>query len=1142
MITVSEHGKTMPSRDFEPVALAVIRIILRVSGLQSVVGSIDDAAKIFDAVKGGRGPAPTRKQVQKLVRWAEQSLSATFDAEYKSIAQGDLNAALLAVAELLNIQALNDLSLDAAVDSSALEGHLLASGGRRLREHFYSEDSMSAFDLILRSSCRHLAEVTLSSPEFGPLALQRLLRRQDQLETISAQILDSLSTLINSPYTERDFAEFTSRYLTKIAEQLDFLDIPGIDLERTRQRYSMTMAYIPIAVQGREQWQFECKTLDSLTQLGNFILIVGDPGSGKSTLLKWAAVEAARAFSPAKASQQGIPFLIKLRSLMPGNLPNLDSIGSPMTEGLVIQQPKQWSSALIETGRAVLLFDGLDEVAEDRRESIVRWIEQIHQDHGRRGTKIIVTSRPAAIMEERFQLRSARAITIRPMPYAKIERFVNLWHQTVYTLAELHDSADWKAKADQLLARMEVDRQLAQLASNPLLCAVICALYHARGEHLPSERSELYEALLAMLLVRRDHERRGITTMLSLTDTQRLVEDVALSFLNSDRNELPRHSVLDTLRTSLHGFRRLELRDMRPGLVLDYLIARTGVIRQLPPDDTIDFWHKSFQEFLAARALVDQGQEDDLVMRCAESAWREVIIWACSLMRQARASSFISKLLDVTEDADAAGESDYLTQVVLSCAHYTLQLDDPVQERLNRLISTLVPPVEETQLNSLLRLGTAAVPLLAEALRMPLPVEGREEIIERVIEALTSIGGEAANNVLATMPVAFKRRSAQLLARGWSSVGSEDYARRVLGSVPYNEASDRPVKIEVESLRELRSIDHISSIYQPIARIFCDGFDDEDLGVGSSRAIARVTLVGEVKWSDAISFLRRYTAVNEITITLAADSADESGMEPIQNVRKLRIQSDSDKMLELDHLAIFPGLEVLEISGAVVLTGEHGFTQNPQLSEVMIDWEVGIAEVSWLGNIEELRVPGWPYSSLKELAGLKSLQLLDVQYSGLETLDGIKDLPELSNLNVSWSEGLHNVSAALSSKSLSFLDVQGCDQISTNDLLELLVNVDVSVGEDDVGFLNQDSPTPDLIANRWMECDLFAPSDEELAVRGWDDWSFWEEIRGDADEWETPDPEDAYRYSLASKGLVLYESFATWWKLQQQDRTTDPGS
>jgi predicted NACHT family NTPase len=315
-------------------------------------------------------------------------------------------------------------------------------------------------------------------------------------------------------------------------------------------------------VRGGQSGQFECTTLNSLTRIGDFVMITGDPGSGKSTLLKWAAVEAARSFSRADDSNQPkIPFLIKLRSL-PDSLPSLNEIGAPMTDGLVVERPDNWSGDLIESGRAILLFDGLDEVPEERRESIVGWIQQIHQDFGRRGTRIMVTSRPAAVRDWRFRLNGAVQATIIPMPHGKIERFVRLWHHSVYAAQELPASGDWKAKSDQLLAQLEGDRQLSQLAANPLLGAVICALYHARSEHLPSERPELYESLLAMLLARRDHERRGIDKPLSLTDTERLIEDVALAFLGSERDEVPRSEVLDVLRQSLSGFRNHDVRDI----------------------------------------------------------------------------------------------------------------------------------------------------------------------------------------------------------------------------------------------------------------------------------------------------------------------------------------------------------------------------------------------------------------------------------------------------------------------------------------------------------------------------------------------------------------------------------------------------
>lgn len=1127
----------MPKQDFRPVALAVVRIILRASGLQVVANSLDDAIKIADFFRGNQEYVPSRRQIEGMVKWAQTSLAATFEVESPGAAKNDITAAMLTVAELLNGQISNDLVMNSVVDSSALESQLLAHGGSRMRDSLLSEDSIAAFDIMLRSVCRHLAEVTLSAPEFGPRALQRLLQGQERLETISKQVLGNFDALINSPFTEQDFAAYTSRYLTKIAEQLDFLDIPGIDLDRHRQRYNLTMAYIPIAARSGGSGQFECATLDSLTRIGNFIMVVGDPGSGKSTLLKWAAVEAARSFLHAgKNKQQMVPFLIKLRSL-PDSLPDLDEVGAPMTDGLVVAKPPGWSKDLIESGRAMLLFDGLDEVPDDRRESIIRWINQINQDHGRRGTQIIVTSRPAAIREQRFRLMDGVPTTLLPMPHSKIERFVTLWHRSVYAAPEVRDAGDWKAKSDRLLARLEADTQLSHLASNPLLCAVVCSLYHARGEHLPSERSELYEALLAMLLARRDHERRGIETLLSLTDTERLIEDVALAFLLEERDEVSRSDVLDVLRRSLRGFRNHEVRDMRPMRVLDHFVNRTGVLRELPPYGVIDFWHKSFQEFLAARVLIDQGQDRELLSHCSESSWREVIIWACSLMRQSRASSFIKALLNAAESASEEDYKAYLVRMTLSCAHYTLQLDDSVQKRLEELAKTLVAPIRPGELGAISQLGAVAVPILADALCKGIAIKRQHVPIEELISTLTTIGGEAVNSVLAGMPDAFKREWALSLAEGWSSTGSEDYARRVLGSVPYDEKEDKPVLVKIESLRQLRSIDYLSPVYRPSVRIYWNGFDREDLGPGSTREVSRVALSGELGWADVASFLECYPAAKELNVILSRDLLTWNADESFSDVRSLDLDAKDAVILNLDALAVFPNLETLRIFGSISIIGSKGFSGNPLVTTISIETSGSLAEVKWEGDVESLSVFPWPYASLKELVALKSLQKLDLSESeALQSLDGVRDLPELTDLDVSDCEMLKNADDALFSPSLTNINIEGSYELSSAEFMY----INVMDGEDSLARLDADSPTPDYIADRWMyDLSYEGLSDGEIEVRGWDDWSFWEEIKGGADEWLTPNPVNQYEESLKADGLTLYDSFDEWIERQAEDTGHD---
>lgn len=59
----------------------------------------------------------------------------------------------------------------------------------------------------------------------------------------------------------------------------------------------------------------------------------------------------------------------------------------------------------------------------------------------------------------------------------------------------------------QLLDAVRTKPDLGRLATNPLMCGLICALHRDRRGYLPHGRKELYESALSMLLTRRDRER-----------------------------------------------------------------------------------------------------------------------------------------------------------------------------------------------------------------------------------------------------------------------------------------------------------------------------------------------------------------------------------------------------------------------------------------------------------------------------------------------------------------------------------------------------------------------------------------------------------------------------------------------------------
>ena len=124
-------------------------------------------------------------------------------------------------------------------------------------------------------------------------------------------------------------------------------------------------------------------------------------------------------------------------------------------------------------------------------------------------TRFIISSRPFAIREGWIESRTFEDAELQPMDLPDILRFVEQWHAAV---REELRNAEEKEDTDRLgLKLSEVikkNKSIRELATNPLLCAAICALFRERHQQLPSDRIELYEACCQMLLERRDREQQ----------------------------------------------------------------------------------------------------------------------------------------------------------------------------------------------------------------------------------------------------------------------------------------------------------------------------------------------------------------------------------------------------------------------------------------------------------------------------------------------------------------------------------------------------------------------------------------------------------------------------------------------------------
>lgn len=354
---------------------------------------------------------------------------------------------------------------------------------------------------------------------------------------------------------------FEQRYLSYVAERHSQLTVVGLDLSRPeRACWPLDAAYLSLELAERpEGWSaggaeadrpsVVVKRAEHALADCRRVLLRGLAGSGKTTLLQWLAVATARDELPEElADWRGqIPFVLPLRTLVRrGPLPEphdfLHSVGTPMAAS----QPEGWADAVLAGGEALVLVDGIDEVPQEHRGATRDWLERLLAAY--RNARFVVTMRPSAVPEGWLASSRFTELSVRPMSAVDTGVFVGRWHTAARhgsaTEAERSQLHDLEAA---LQVTVRAQRDLAQLSSTPLMCALICALHRDRRGHLPHSRMELYEAALSMLLVRRDLERSiDVPEGVELTEHQsiQLLQRLAYWLIRNRQTEMDRTTAL----------------------------------------------------------------------------------------------------------------------------------------------------------------------------------------------------------------------------------------------------------------------------------------------------------------------------------------------------------------------------------------------------------------------------------------------------------------------------------------------------------------------------------------------------------------------------------------------------------------------
>ena len=435
---------------------------------------------------------------------------------------------------------------------------------------------------------------------------------------------------------------------------------------------------------------------DDILASSQRILIRGEAGTGKTTLVYWLAVSAAAQRLKAPLSDRNIyvPLVVRLRSFVNDPLPTPYEIVRHCVPTVSDAIAKDWPSKVIESGRAMLLVDGLDEIPQNKREDVKSWLNELCEID--KNNIVIVTSRPRAVDDSWLQDLGFAEAELLPMSWSDVEILIDQWHEAILDNPSVtEDSHEVAIIARDLKKAIRSTKALRTLAKSPLLCAMICALNFNRREQLPSNRIELYNAAVEMLLERRD-SARAVKPIeqpeLSLQQKRAVLQNVAYWMLKNGLSTVEYGRVKNRISNALKNIHNLPA-SATGASVLDLLIDRSGVIRS-PSVGKVDFIHKSFQEYLAACAVINQDEVEFLVQQAHLDQWYEVVVLVAGLLPSYQTDNFLSSLI---HRGDEELDCRHRLYVLAVASMETVVERSPETNRvINDRLRTILPPKNMT--------------------------------------------------------------------------------------------------------------------------------------------------------------------------------------------------------------------------------------------------------------------------------------------------------------------------------------------------------------------------------------------------------------------------------------------------------------
>jgi predicted NACHT family NTPase len=399
-------------------------------------------------------------------------------------------------------------------------------------------------------------------------------------------------------------------------------------LEKITSRRRLGIADLLATYHGRDRIEMGLINEDrisSMEALNRYskLMLLGKPGAGKTTLLKYTALKC----SQSDIFSDLVPIFVTLRQYAGAESQPLllDYISQDLCAYNIGNEANV--KQLLQQGRAILFLDGLDEVRENDLHRVLEDLRSFSEQFYT--NRFVITSR---LGSQEYIFEKFTEVEVANFQPLQISQFAQRWFLNNSRYIEL------------FLRKVEDNRPIQELATNPLLLTLLCLVFDEFGD-FPTNRSELYREGLDVLLkkwdAKRNIERHQIYKNLSMQRKEDLLAQVACTtFCQGDyffRQVDLESYITEYIRNLPKANTDEEALQLDSEAIIRAIESQHGLFVERAKG-IYSFSHLTFHEYLAARELVYNGNQDTLILlasKITDPRWHDILRLAVGMMRSA---------------------------------------------------------------------------------------------------------------------------------------------------------------------------------------------------------------------------------------------------------------------------------------------------------------------------------------------------------------------------------------------------------------------------------------------------------------------------------------------------------------------------